>query len=261
MGNGGTAGRSPRCPPGGRWRCGSARRGPGCCRAEPVAGGGVGDTMGAVDSCTGRCTEAVGRRLWSPGDAAVVLRVDPRRVRRWVRHLGLGAGGRRGTLLSLDGLLELDRLLRVGTAPRGEGWRRLAEASVGAARICGGPRVAAVDPDPGQRAGLDRLERSVGLDGRWSWSRTRPRGIVQVCGTCRVAVRWWPVTGSPVTVDPAVRFGRPQIRGVTVERIVEAVEAGEDPGVLYDTWGLELSDVVAALRFSGRDPARWLHTG
>lgn len=54
-------------------------------------------------------------------------------------------------------------------------------------------------------------------------------------------------TGRPVvTVDPAMRFGRPAVRGVSVEALAELVTSGEPVDAIADDYRLRRGDVLVA---------------
>lgn len=54
-----------------------------------------------------------------------------------------------------------------------------------------------------------------------------------------------------VHVDPTVRFGKPQIRGISTEVIADMYWAGEAPMVICDKYSLTLHELLAALWFEG----------
>jgi uncharacterized protein (DUF433 family) len=54
-----------------------------------------------------------------------------------------------------------------------------------------------------------------------------------------------------VTTDPAVRFGRPAIRGISTEIIAGMVYAGEDPETVAEDYGLTLHEVLLACWHEG----------
>jgi uncharacterized protein (DUF433 family) len=51
---------------------------------------------------------------------------------------------------------------------------------------------------------------------------------------------------TPVSIDPELSFGIPQVRGVRTEVIVELLEAGESPEVVARMWGMDVQEVEAA---------------
>jgi uncharacterized protein (DUF433 family) len=75
----------------------------------------------------------------------------------------------------------------------------------------------------------DFLER-VEFDPKGVVSRLRPSGM-----------------SSPVTIDPQVSFGVPQIKGIRTELVAESIAAGESRESAALAWGLGLSDVDAAI--------------
>lgn len=71
-----------------------------------------------------------------------------------------------------------------------------------------------------------------------------------------VAVRWHvDGKGSPVVIDPRVRFGAPQVKGVPTWLIRDRWQQGEPLDELIDDLSLTEKAALAALRFEGIDPA------
>jgi uncharacterized protein (DUF433 family) len=67
-----------------------------------------------------------------------------------------------------------------------------------------------------------------------------------------LAVRLWPQgKGSPVVIDPEVRFGEPSVRGIPTESLAEQVRAGDVIEAVADDFGLDLDDLIAALGYEG----------
>ncbi|MDQ6876860.1 MAG: DUF433 domain-containing protein [Candidatus Dormibacteraeota bacterium] len=58
--------------------------------------------------------------------------------------------------------------------------------------------------------------------------------------------------GDPVVIDPEVSFGVPQIRGIRTETITEAFATGESPGQIADSYDLGEDEVMAAVRWELR---------
>jgi len=54
---------------------------------------------------------------------------------------------------------------------------------------------------------------------------------------------------SPVRIEPDVRFGRPNIKGISTEVLWEQVEAGADEDEVAEAFGLEVDDVRWAMAF------------
>ncbi len=77
---------------------------------------------------------------------------------------------------------------------------------------------------------LERVEFSTD-DEQWA-ERLRPAG-----------------KSSPVTIDPAQSFGAPTVRGIRTETLVELVEAGEPIDVVAQDYGVEPSEVKAAVAY------------
>jgi uncharacterized protein (DUF433 family) len=70
------------------------------------------------------------------------------------------------------------------------------------------------------------------------------------------ALRYWPIgKQSPVVIDPVLAFGMPQIRGIRTESVVESVDAGESDAEAARSWGLDPSDVAAAVEWEHRHKA------
>jgi uncharacterized protein (DUF433 family) len=63
-----------------------------------------------------------------------------------------------------------------------------------------------------------------------------------------------------VTVDPAVRFGRPAIKGISTDAIAGMVRAGEDFASVAEDYGLSVHEVIVACWYEGtygRRRAAW----
>jgi uncharacterized protein (DUF433 family) len=54
---------------------------------------------------------------------------------------------------------------------------------------------------------------------------------------------------SPVVIDPEMSFGRPSIRGVATERIMELFVAGDSPEFLADAYDLPVEQICAAIAY------------
>jgi len=57
---------------------------------------------------------------------------------------------------------------------------------------------------------------------------------------------------SPVTIQPDVAFGAPNVAGIRTENLAELVNAGEDIGVVAEDFGLDEPDLRAALSYEWR---------
>jgi len=55
--------------------------------------------------------------------------------------------------------------------------------------------------------------------------------------------------GSPVVIDPEVRFGSATVRAIPTEAISEQVGAGDPVEMVADDFGLDLTDVIAVLSY------------
>lgn len=68
----------------------------------------------------------------------------------------------------------------------------------------------------------------------------------------------WHVAGlkSPVLIDPRIRFGAPQVAGVPTWLLRERWEHGEPADELLEDLGLKQTELIAALKFEGIDPAK-----
>lgn len=71
------------------------------------------------------------------------------------------------------------------------------------------------------------------------------------------AAKWRPADspGSPVVIDPDVRFGDPQIDGISTTVLWELYEGGEDAQDLADIYQLTLQQVRWALAYEGPQAA------
>jgi uncharacterized protein (DUF433 family) len=63
--------------------------------------------------------------------------------------------------------------------------------------------------------------------------------------------------GSPVVIDPEVRFGSPAVNGIPTDALGEQVRAGDSIESIVQDFNLELDDVIAALDYERlrRQPA------
>jgi uncharacterized protein (DUF433 family) len=61
--------------------------------------------------------------------------------------------------------------------------------------------------------------------------------------------------GSPVLIDPLVRFGRPSVKGVSTEAIADEIESGASMQEAADDFGLEVADVRWAYAFEASSAA------
>lgn len=78
---------------------------------------------------------------------------------------------------------------------------------------------------------------------RWRDHARSPRGPAP--GTVTATVMK-PEPRPVVTVDPRVRFGRPQINGISVENMAELVLAGEDVDTVCDECSVTRPQVLVA---------------
>ncbi|MCF3638613.1 DUF433 domain-containing protein [Rhizobium sp. TRM95111] len=76
----------------------------------------------------------------------------------------------------------------------------------------------------------------------------------------------WRVAGAeePIIIDPRISFGSPVVRGIPTWMLKERWESGEGLRDIAEDYGLEPSDVMAALRFEKTDidierPNQWVH--
>ena len=70
-------------------------------------------------------------------------------------------------------------------------------------------------------------------------------------GHVAIAYRPGDDPASPVRIDPAVRYGRPAVAGVSTEVLREHHEAGEEVSEIAAGFGVTEADVRAALAFEG----------
>ena len=67
-----------------------------------------------------------------------------------------------------------------------------------------------------------------------------------------VATRWHVAgKGSPVVIDPRVRFGAPHVSGVPTWLLKDRWMAGEVPDVIAEDYDLNIEQVIKALEFEG----------
>ena len=58
-------------------------------------------------------------------------------------------------------------------------------------------------------------------------------------------------TGSPIVIDPQVRFGSASVRGISTEALADQVRAGDPIEMVAVDFDLALDDVIAALSYEG----------
>jgi uncharacterized protein (DUF433 family) len=64
------------------------------------------------------------------------------------------------------------------------------------------------------------------------------------------AVRIHPVgPGSPIVIDPRVRFGMPAVKGIPTEAVAEQIEAGDPVEMVASDFNLDLAEVAAILAY------------
>lgn len=102
------------------------------------------------------------------------------------------------------------------------------------------------------RAGLD-AEFCLVAEVRGQYVLTPPaQSFVQRVGwTDDIASSWRPHDdpGSPVRMDPTIRFGRPAVRGISTSVLREHEEAGEDLDEIAAAFDLTVNDVRWALAY------------
>lgn len=82
-----------------------------------------------------------------------------------------------------------------------------------------------------------------------SWTDPRPASADSRASLCPLPV---------ITIDPAVRFGRPHIDGISCEALAGMVAAGEDVNVVAAEYGRTRGEVLLACWWIGMDgPSRW----
>lgn len=108
---------------------------------------------------------------------------------------------------------------------------------------------------------LERAQDAAGLDPEYCLVAA-VRGQLVLTGPARAyiervdwhgdePVAWRPHDDirSPVRVSPTVRFGRPEVGGVSTEVIWEHADAGEAPDEIAETFELSVADVNWALAY------------
>lgn len=110
-----------------------------------------------------------------------------------------------------------------------------------------------------ERLGVDEELQLVVRAGPGSWQLTWAAPVMRFLEKVDldedgVVIRLFPV-GSPVTIDPEVAFGVPQVHGIRTETIAEAYATGETVEAIASSWDLATSDVEAALRWELRRAA------
>ncbi len=72
---------------------------------------------------------------------------------------------------------------------------------------------------------------------------------VQFDGGSGVVVRVTPNPGSPVLIDPAIRFGSPSVRGIPTDALADRVGGGDSIESVAEDFGISLRDVMAAIGY------------
>ena len=97
------------------------------------------------------------------------------------------------------------------------------------------------------------LVRRTGREGHWQlqWAEPVEAFLEKVDFDAQgVAERLWPEgKSSPIAIDPDLSFGIPQIHGIRTEIIAEAADAGEDAESIARSWNLDLEEVRAAIEW------------
>lgn len=80
------------------------------------------------------------------------------------------------------------------------------------------------------------------------------------------AVVAWRVAGKdkPITIDPKLAFGAPQVHGIKTGTIKSRFASGEEVDEIADDFGVPVPDVIEALLFEGLEPSedrirRWMN--
>lgn len=100
-------------------------------------------------------------------------------------------------------------------------------------------------------AGLDRDLWLVWDSGQGLFTPVAERFVERIewAGDVAGAYRPHDDLNSPVRVDPGVRFGRPQVGGITTSAIAEQDEDGVTPDELADLFGLTVEQINWALAY------------
>lgn len=81
-------------------------------------------------------------------------------------------------------------------------------------------------------------------EGGVCWTDPQPATVESRVSLCPLPV---------ITIDPAVRFGRPHIGGISCEALAGMVAAGEDAAVVADEYGRSRGEVLLACWWIGMD--------
>ncbi len=92
--------------------------------------------------------------------------------------------------------------------------------------------------------------------GQLAWNKIIGARFKEFDYEAGLATRWH-VAGkqSPIVIDPRVRFGAPHVAGIPTWLLKDRWLAGEPLGEMTDDLNLKSSDIRAALRFEGLNPA------
>jgi len=98
----------------------------------------------------------------------------------------------------------------------------------------------------------DRRILVADMHGQMAWHRILSERLAEFEYDQDFVVKWMLCgRGSPVSIDMRVAFGNPAVRGVPTFAIGGRRRAGEAVRSICDDFGLEESDVLAALEFEG----------
>jgi uncharacterized protein (DUF433 family) len=113
-------------------------------------------------------------------------------------------------------------------------------------------------PFVGGRKLLQAAQESAGLgadfwlvvwaDGQYLLTPPAESFVQRVTWADDIAAGWRPhdAPGSPVRMEPDVRFGRPTVHGISTETLWEHIEAGEDVTEVAHDFDLSVDDVLWA---------------
>lgn len=93
-----------------------------------------------------------------------------------------------------------------------------------------------------------------GGDGQLAWAPLMGERFLEFEYEDELAIIWHVAgRGSPVRIDPRVNFGAPGVRGIPTWVIKGRYEAGENIDDIEDDFGLQSSEIMAALTFEGME--------
>ena len=192
------------------------------------------------------------------GEAARYAHVHATTVTRWQRSATIKAREARSKLSYLQ-LIELAVVAAAQKAGMKLADIRTARAYFAGAFGTDHPfatiRLSTDGVDLAAKAGADLLIGNKG--GQLAWKSVIGQRFREFEYEDGLATRWHVAgEGSPVIIDPRVRFGAPHVAGVPTWLLKDRWQTGEPMDEIMDDLSLDAAAVAAALEFEGIDPSK-----